>query len=418
VGLFGFYEKTTPGVLGQFANFNLCQADPNTLVFPAAFEAALKPLFAGLGQDPNQPLAPAFKQAAICSGSFTARGPRITTSAYAGYGQVTYDLLDRLHLTGGLRYSREKKSFRYAQSNFVTPAVQIDAFAAMPFGSQSERFDKWTPLATLSYDLSDDAIVYASYTRGFKSGGFNGRPNSSVPNTLQPFDQEVLDNYEVGYKSTAFDNRLQTNIAVFYGKYDDIQRGIQSAGSGGQFASRVANAGEAVIRGAEIELRALPLTGLELRIGLGFTDAEYREFDDIARGPFVNGAQTSVPISRRDEEFFNTPNFTGAFSAAYTLYNLAGLGDVTTRLNWYHQNEVNYGPASMSDLLVQGSYGLLSGQVFVMLPDGRTEIGLFGDNLLDRRYLNGGLSFEDGFALSDAYFGTPRTYGVEIRRRF
>jgi iron complex outermembrane recepter protein len=415
-GLYGFYEKTRPSTGGQFVGFNLCQGDPNAIVLPADIEAQLKPMFVPFGQDPNQPLAAPFKQAVVCSGAFTARGPRITTNAYAGYGQATYDLTDRLHVTGGARYSVEMKSFRFQQRNFLSPTLQIDPFAGSPVGSQSERFAKWTPLANLTYDLTEDSIVYASYTRGFKSGGFNGRPNANVPVTLLPFDQEVLDSYEVGYKSTAFGNRLQTNVAVFYGRYDDIQRSIVSAGPGGQFAGRVANAGEAVIRGAEIELRAAPLMGLELRAGVGFTDAEYREFDDNVRGPIVNGVQTLVPVSRRDEEFFNTPNFTGTFTAVYTLFDFAGLGDLSTQLNWYHQNEVSY--STPTDTLVQGSYGLLSGQIFLRLPDGKTEIGVFGDNLLDRRYLNGGISFEDGFAIGNGFYGPPRSYGLEIRRRF
>ena len=415
-GLYGFYEKTRPGGGGQFVGFNLCQADPNSIVLPADIEAQVKPMFVAFGQDPNQPLAAPFKQAVVCAGAFTARGPRITTNAYAGYGQATYDLSERLHLTGGVRYSAEMKTFRFQQRNFLNPTLQIDPFGANPVGSQSARFGKWTPLANATYDLTDDSIVYASYTRGFKSGGFNGRPNANVPVTLQPFDQEVLDNYEVGYKSTALNNRLQTNVALFYGRYDDIQRSIVSAGPGGQFAGRVANAGEAVIRGAEIELRAAPLMGLELRAGVGFTNAEYREFDDNARGPVVNGVQTLVPISRRGEEFFNAPNFMGTFTALYTLYDLAGLGDLTTQLNWYHQNEVSY--STPTDTLVQGTYGLLSGQIFLRLPDGKTEIAVFGDNLLGRRYLNGGISFEDGFAIGNAFYGPPRTYGLEIRRRF
>jgi len=158
------------------------------------------------------------------------------------------------------------------------------------------------------------------------------------------------------------------------------------------------------------------IVGVELRVALGFTDAEYREFDDIARGPIVNGVQTTVPFDRRNEEFSNTPNFTGSFSAAYTLYDFGGLGDLTTRLNWYHQNDVNYAP--QTETVVQGTYGLLGGQIVMKLADGKTELGIFGENLLDRRYFNGGASFEDGFALGTANFGAPRTYGVEVRRRF
>jgi outer membrane receptor protein involved in Fe transport len=167
-----------------------------------------------------------------------------------------------------------------------------------------------------------------------------------------------------------------------------------------------------VIRGAEIEMRALPIPALDLRVGLGFTDAEYREFEDVR--PLGLGAAL-VPVSRRGEEFFNTPNFTGTFSAAYTFYD-TGLGDVTARLNWFHQNEVNFSP--QSDLLKQGTLGLLSGQVTLMLKDGKTEIALFGENLLNRRYVSSGIGFEDGFLAGFAYFGPPRMYGVEIRRSF
>jgi len=204
---------------------------------------------------------------------------------------------------------------------------------------------------------------------------------------------------------------------VFYGLYDDIQRSILSSGNG-QFASRVANAGKAVIQGAEFEVRAAPFAGLDLRVGLGFTDADYRQYDDVMAGPFVNGVQTFIPLDRDDEEFYNTPNFTGAFSVGYTLFDVVGLGDLTTRVNWYHQNEIDYAPGSPIHSLRQGAYGLLSGQIVMALGDGKTEIGVFGDNLLNRRYLNGGISFEDGFALSDAYYGAPRTYGIEVRRRF
>ena len=412
-GLFAFYEKTTPAAGFGFAGFNLCQADPNSLVFPQAFEAAVAPAF---GIPPGVPLPAFAKQIVICMGSSQTLGPRITTNAYAGYGQATYDVTDALHLTGGLRYSTESRDFQFMQMNFIGPTTQVDAFAAAPIGTRTERFDKWTPLVNVTYDLTDAAIVYGSYSRGFKSGGFNGRPNAMIPISLEPFEQEILDNYEVGLKSSWLDNRLQTNLALFYGDYDDIQATILSSAASGAFASRVANAGKAVIRGGELELTAIPTPGLLLRAGLGFTDAELREFDDIARGPVVAGTQTFVPISRRGQSFFNTPNFTGTFSASYTLFEFAGLGDLTARANWYHQNEVNYGPSS--DTLRQGKYGLLSGQLALTLADGKTEIGLFGENLLDRRYLNGGINFEDGFALSDAYYGAPRTYGVQIRREF
>ena len=414
-GAYAFYEKTTPGRMFAAASFNLCQLDPNALAFDPAFESVLAN---AIGLPAGSTLPAFIKQAVICSGTFVTRGPKISTSALSGYGQATYDVTDRLHVTGGIRYSGERKDFAFKQVNFNSPleATAVDAFAGAPLSSMRERFGKWTPLLNVAYDVAEDVNLYATYSRGFKSGGFNGRPNAQVPASLLPFEQEVLDSYEIGLKSTWLDNRLTANLGVFYNKYDDIQTTILSAAASGAFASRVANASEAEIRGAEIELRAVPVAGLDLRVGMGFIDFDYRDFDDQVRGPIVNGVQTFIPIDRSGEEFFNTPRFNASISVAYTLPDLGPLGDLTTRINWYHQEETNYGP--QSETLFQGTYGLLSGQIVLSLPDGKTELVFFGENLLDRRYVASGINFEDGFALSDAYYGPPRMYGMEIRRSF
>jgi iron complex outermembrane receptor protein len=416
-GLYGFYEKSTPGFRQQLVGFDFCN-----LVTLGADLATLN--LQAMPDDPAAQLDAAVANgtaAAVCSGSSLQRLPDITTLALAGYGQATYDVFESLHVTIGLRYSGERKEFGGSQSDFVRgngllgPAATVGSFnGSANLDDRSERFGKWTPLFNVSYDVAEEAMVYATYSRGFKSGGFNGRPNGGVPASLLPFEQETLDNYEVGMKARWLDNRLETNIAMFYGIYDDIQQTILSAGDQGQFASRVANAGEAVVRGAEVELRAVPAEGLDLRLGLGFTDAEYREFMDQLEIPGTMGM--SMPVNRRSEEFPNTPSFSATISAGYTLFDVGPLGDVSARLNWYHQDEVNYGQAS--DTLEQGKYGLLSGQLLFALPDGKTEIALFGENLLDRRYVNSGINFERGFALSLAYFGAPRMYGLEVRRSF
>ncbi len=396
-GVFGFYEKSTPGLSRQNVGRNFCD-----------FLTQLGDVGVGLA---------AATAMDVCGGSSLQILPRLTTFALAGYGQASYDLTERLHLTAGLRYSAERKDFSAKQRNFFRgngaagPADTVDVL--QNFGTTSERFGKWTPLLTLAFDTSEESMIYATYSRGFKSGGFNGRPNANVPASLLPFEQEILDNYEIGLKASWLDNRLITNISMFYGIYDDIQQTILSSSPMGDFASRVANAGEAVIRGAEVELRAVPVPGLDLSVGLGFTDAEYREFDDVVEGTMPG---ETIPINRRNEEFFNTPSFSATLSASYTLFDLGPLGDVTTRVNWYHQDEVNFGPAS--DTLEVGKYGLLGGQLTMALPDGVTEISIFGENLLDRRYVNSGINFERGFASSFAYFGAPRMYGIEIRRSF
>jgi iron complex outermembrane receptor protein len=406
-GLYGFYEKTAPARTLTKVGFDVCQ---NQLVNVPGMPGVQVPFsqIPGIG---------AATIAAVCDATFFQRSA-ITTKALAAYGQFTYTVLDGLRLTMGLRRSVEAKEYKQTQERFQTagdltnPIPQNRLFQT----NQSARFDKWTPLFNMSYDLTETSMVYATYSRGFKSGGFNGRPSQTVGSTLEPFDQDILDNYEVGFKSSWLDSRLIANLALFTSKYDDIQQTILTQNpDNGAFASRTVNAAKADIRGAEVELRAVPVAGLDLRAGLGFTDAEYDEYIDFVQGPLVNGVRASVPLDRTDQEFFNTPMFTMNLSAAYTLYDLP-FGNLTTRLNWYHQDEVNYGPAS--DTLEQGKYGLLSGRISVLLPDGKTEIALFGENLLNRRFINSGINFEDGFAVSLGYYGAPRFYGVEIRRQF
>jgi len=443
----------------------------------------------------------------------------VANNNYAAYGQATYDFTERISLTAGLRRLVERKTIKtrrfsvtgdpfnpsigqlqigVGDDNRLNGAKCFKAFQAgcanlgilTPVGidgltsdnatlfpgvlegrflsgddaplqvSNSERFDAWTGLLNLQYRLTDESMLYGSFSNGYKSGGFNGRLNPAEPSTQDNFDPEKLDSYEIGLKSAWFDNRLIANLAFFYSNYDDIQQTILKSASDGSFASVVRNAGEAVVRGAEVELRGAPLAGLDMGLNLGFTDADYREnlreVREKAPGPdgildnFVCGSgvfpdpaacngdptdpNSQVRIDRRTgtrnlvsiddttqlvnfrrESFFNVPNFTATAYMAYTFET--AVGNLTPRVSWYHQNAIQY---SVSDNGNgdQDKYGLLSGRVSLLLNDGVTEIALFGSNLLDRRYINDAISFDDGFAVTDIYFGPPRMYGIEIRRSF
>jgi iron complex outermembrane recepter protein len=407
-GLFAFYEKTTPTQpTTTFVAFRLCN-DP----------AFAQQIANQLGL-PVELVLPAV-QADACDPTFEQRAA-IRTLARAAYAQATFDVTDRLHVTAGLRRSLESKEFKQSQRRRVTPTTFGPTFLT----NQTDRFDAWTPSFTAGFDVAEDMLLYATYSKGFKSGGFNGRPSPAVDGTLAPFKQEILNNYEIGLKASFFDKRLVANIALFDGIYDDIQQTILSVDPGGiSFASSVVNAAKAEIRGAEIELRAIPFAGLDLSVALGFTDAEYEDFEDLAQqiDPATGmvfedamGNPALLPRDRSDEGFFATPNFTATFGVGYTLPSLP-IGDLTARLNWYHSNALTY--SLVSDTLRQGTYGLLSGRLALALPDGKTEIALFGENLLDRRFINSGINFEDGFAVSLAYYGAPRMYGIEIRRSF
>jgi len=378
-GLYFFYEKTTPSRTDVLVVFDLCR---------------------------NAPV--------FCSLSFNSNlGTRVAASA--AYGQATYSLSDRLRLTAGLRRSLEAKQFQQFSFKFADAALNPSPNPADTLQIKlTDRFRAWTPHLNASFDLTPNAMLFATYSKGFKSGGFNGRPAANSPETLEPFSQERLHSFELGVKTTWPEHALRANATLFHGDYKDIQQTILSSDiRSGAFAARVENAAEATLRGAEIELEALPYEGLALHAGIGLIDAAYR---DLEFSRPVNDPITGAPLDNSEVDFFNTPTFTGTFGASYTLPALERIGSLSLQAFWRHQTRVTFGPTSST--LEQGAYGLLSLRTALALPDGRTELALWVENALDRRYLNDGVNFEDGFASSLAFYGAPRTFGLEIRRRF
>lgn len=329
----------------------------------------------------------------------------ITNNTFAGYLQATFDATEALSLTAGVRRLVEHREWHHEQR---TPGRfgWVDATDPLVF-DEAERFDRWTVLANAQYQLTDDMMTYATYSTGYKGGGFNGRVNETLPQTLESVDPEKVYSYELGAKSSWFDRRLIANVALFYTDYEDIQDTVLSSAPDGSFASVVENSGEATIRGAEIELKGRPTPELDLSAAFGWTDADYKDNKSFnSDGEIVN---------YRNREFYNTPQFTMNLSASYSIET--PFGSIVPRVSWYHQSAVTYSP-EVKSLTEQDTYGLLSGRVAWHLNDGRTQIALWGTNLLDRDYSDAAISFDDGFALADIFYAPPRLYGIEIIRDF
>jgi outer membrane receptor protein involved in Fe transport len=329
---------------------------------------------------------------------------KVNNLSYAGYAQGTYDLTPRLALTTGLRFTHERKRVEtnitavtsgLVGSNLVRAGVQDFSF------DRSERFTSFSPMLNLSFQATDDALVYGTYSRGFKSGGFNGRAVSDIQ--TGKVDDEELTAYEVGLKSSLLDDRLVFNVAAFWNIYEDIQLTIPM-GANAQFQAIDVNAGEADIRGAEIEARARVLPNLELSTAIGITNARYTEFDD------PDDPQAD------DRRLPNTPNYTLNFTLGYQL-PLGDLGDVRMRTSYTHRGKSGTDVAD-SEVLRRGKNGLLEAQVAFALADGKTEVVLFGNNLLDREFVINGINFDESFGHAVRFYNDPRTYGLEIRRQF
>ena len=384
-GLFGFWEKSTPGT-----PFTIVGGELATPAFSYVEQNTVK----------NQNLA--------------------------AYGQATWKATDRLSVTAGVRRLSERKDWKHRRSGVGgTPAAPVLG-ALTTAEDEVERFNAWTGLFNLSFDLAEDILVYGQWSSGYKSGGFNGRTNPSDASTLLPFKPEKLDSFELGFKSSWYGNRLLVNAALFQSYYQDIQQTFQKSAPDGTFASIVRNAGRANIRGLEVELAAVPFAGFDLIAAFGMTDAKYTRNIRLSRyiGPGPNlifGDLDDEPrvLQRTGEDFLNTPAYTLTVQGAYHIPTRFGV--LRPTLRWYTQSEVNYSPPEDiqgSTFSKQGKYGLLDTRIALELPDGRTELALWGKNLTDRRYINNSLDFTDGFALVDLYFGAPRTFGIELRRSY
>ncbi len=203
--------------------------------------------------------------------SFTTRS-WVENKSYAVFGQGTYEITDKLSLTGGLRYTYDKKDVTRDRFRHFSGLVFV------PLDSLDKNWDAVTGRAGAEYQWNDDVMTYASVARGFKSGGINAR--SLAENDFLPFDPEFIWTYEVGLRSEWFDRRLRFNASLYYSDYSDIQfTVIQGDPDTGEPITVVDNAAKARIKGFEADLIVAPAPGLTLTAGVGLIDTEYTRVD-------------------------------------------------------------------------------------------------------------------------------------------
>ncbi len=333
---------------------------------------------------------------------------KLDNQSFAVYAQLSYDLTERLNLTAGLRRTTERKRFKKRDVS-ITSGIRPSDLSAFGPGTtllefeRSERFKDLSPSASLAFEVTPTILTYASYAKGFRSGGFNGRATSLNQDTAK-IDPEDLTTYELGVKSTFLDSRLLVNGAAYYSVYNDIQRPILQMGAGDIPTVRVTNAAEARLSGAELELVGLVTPSLRLESAISVFKSRYTEFES-PNEPDID-----------DARFPGQPSYLLTLAGTYDL-DLGPLGLLSTRAQWT-QRGIQANDAADSGSIRSGKYGLLDARMGLVLPDGKTEIALFGTNLLDRVYFNNGFDTSDTVGLAVRFIGPPRRYGVELSREF
>jgi iron complex outermembrane receptor protein len=321
----------------------------------------------------------------------------------AGYGELSYVIAPQLKLTAGIRYDRE---WREATFNGFFDALFVnDALIELrPDTTVSGNYSALSPKVALSYGLSDQSSIYASYTRGFRAGGINTQRYPADSGIEQTFDPEYSDNYELGYKNQSRNNRLRLSASVFLIQW---QR-LQLFNLAGPFTYARTNLGDAQSAGAELEITAIPLKGLQLDASLGLNQTEYKTFD-LVRANFSTGEVVTTPIG--GNRLSNAPTHTLFLSAQYLL-------KFNERLDLTIRGEVrNIGEfyTDIQNTLVQPAYTLLNANLTLSLNN-RHSLSLWGQNLADETYL--------AFGNTDTSFGRSvrtaigRTMGVTLKTHF
>lgn len=330
----------------------------------------------------------------------------VDTRSIAAFADWTWDLGERTELSAGARWTSEEKTADVLNRGFSNATFTIPIATVADF-EDSVSFENVSPRFAINHELSEDLMLYGSFSRGFKSGGFNIRANAvAVPRSARPFEDETVDSFELGAKATLLGGRAFVNAALFHNVYENIQLSVFSsfidANGVAQFFGDFTNAGEGTIQGAEIEYQFLPSDRWLISGNLAWLDARYDEFID--RG---------VNIADR-QRFTNAPEFSGAINLEYRQ-PLGDAGELAFRTSFSYQSEV-WPTTDLSPLIRQPGYGLW-GAGLIWRSGGPWTVSLQGSNLSDESYRVTGFNIP-ALGVHTGFYGPPRQWALNLRYDF
>ncbi|AYO76008.1 TonB-dependent receptor [Sphingobium yanoikuyae] len=443
------FDGTPHPVTGFTNNIKIWQASQELQLTGSLMDGRLKFALGGYylkekGED-KEPLEFSFAQ--------FYSGGKIDNDSYASYLQATFKVTERFSITPGIRYTSETKRFDpsfqtiyndrsaldpvlaslYPNGAFIAfsqcivgqavPGViqpgtpGLEAFAGfplpggcppsatnpggnltMPAVQVQAKAKEWTPAISADYKITDDTLIYASYSKGFKNGGFSQRifPAEFAAPSFSP---EFVESYEVGLKNEFFDRRLRLNFAAFLSDYSDMQIVVNEG-----IAPKVRNAGAGRIKGFEIEGEAAPIDPVRVTFGVGYLDAYYTRID-----------LSAAPVNK-NSKFAFVPEWTA--SAAFNADVYKGeIGKLTLRGDWSYQSST-FKDAVNSPELFQPAYSVFGASA--SFTDKSEHFTLTGGvtNLTDKRYIQGGYSDLNVAGAALANYSRPREWFLKLAYKY
>lgn len=336
----------------------------------------------------------------------------VDTTSFAAYIDWTYDLSQKWSIDAGLRWTEEEKSADVLNRGYTDETYTTVTSVAADF-DESITFSNLSPKLSIEYQSSDEVMFYGSFSRGFKSGGYNIRANAN-PITHQPYDDEVVDSFEIGSKMGFVNQRVFLNIAYFYNKYDDIQLSIFTSclvGNVPSFCADFTNAGKATIQGLEVEMQWRPTENWNITGYVATLDAEFDEY--MYKG--VNIAD--------QQEMTNAPDFNGTLNVEYLQFFDNG-SQISYRMGYNYQTDVVATTEITKDPITnavtvpitQDGYGLLSAGIIWKSAKSWT-LSLQGSNITDKAYLTTGYVIPST-GVRTGFYGAPQQISFTTRFDF
>jgi iron complex outermembrane receptor protein len=360
-------------------------------------------------------------------GLTAATNGTVKTKTWAGFADLTYNFTDQFSLSLGGRYTWDRRWANVLRQTYLfggepglggSPPFGTGTVIATTSNFTGRRVDKaFTPRASLTWKPNKDNTLYVSYSKGFKGGGFDPRGQSSNAPTqnyqdiynFMTFKPEKVDSYEVGWKASVLDHRLQFASAFFDAEYKDVQvPGSSGCISGGvpTFCGITTNAGGARFRGVELEtnLRAgenlmAPGDRFTMSGSLGYLDAKYTHFVTVVNrditGALILDPVTHLPISiqvdlAKYRKIQNTPKWTLSGTLDYDTPLGGGRLDLNTILS-YRSSSQQFELAS--PMLDQPGFALWDANLVWRSRGDRYELGLHAKNIANKKYITGGYNF-------------------------
>ncbi len=336
----------------------------------------------------------------------------IDNDNWAAFTQWTFEVTDALSLTAGVRYTEETKGIEII--SFTTTPLGAPAVVPTTYNTPNvagpglnillrpfeNKYDSTTGSASVQYQFTDAFMTYASWSQGFKSGGFNQRYNNAPPDNVPvAFDEENAETYEIGFKSE-FGGSFRLNGAVFRTNYDDMQLTYRLG-----IVPLLFNAGKSKIEGAELEFTYAPGAFI-LEGSLGYLDNEFKEIAVVPGTTQTVGPANRLPF---------TPEWQGNVGIGYDF--TLGASTLTPRLNVSYTDGQYFDAANSVEVAQLDAVTLLNASVTWSLDQWKVRAGL--NNATDEDYrVAGNSSFSTSAGYAEAIYARPRNWFLSAQYTF